>query len=171
VNDPSSPAVIEAFDEVKRAYEYAPASEPKLTSPSVVQEAIKGLKFGKASGPNGVPNRALRHLPKTAITFITKLFNAVPCRQYFSPAWKLARVIFILKPGKDTTLPSSYRPISLLDAVGKLFEKILLTRVLREISERGLLRDDQFGFRPRHNTALQLARLLQESIESLTRGD
>jgi hypothetical protein len=67
----------------------------------------------------------------------------------------------ILKPGKDPALPSSYRPISLLDTVGKLFEKILLARVLLEVSERGLLRDEQFGFRPRHSTTLQLARLVE----------
>jgi hypothetical protein len=150
--DPSSPAVTEAGDEVMCAYEYAPASEPILNRPSEVQETIKGLKAGKAPGPNGVPNRAMRHLPKRAITFITKLFNAVLRRQYFPPAWKHTRVISILKP-------SSYRPISLLDTVGKLFEKILLTRVLREVNERGLLRDEQFGFRPRHSTALLLARL------------
>jgi hypothetical protein len=74
VNDPSSPAVIEVVNEAMRAYEYAPVSEPKLTSPSDVLEAIKGLKVGKAPGPNGVPNRALRYLPKRAITFLTKLF-------------------------------------------------------------------------------------------------
>jgi hypothetical protein len=67
----------------------------------------------------------------------------------------------ILKLGKDPTLPSSYRPISLLDTVGKLFEKILLTRILREVNELGLLQDEQFGFQPRHSTVLQLARLLE----------
>jgi hypothetical protein len=87
VNDPSSPAVIEVVNEAMRAYEYAPSSEPKLTSPSEVIEAIKRLKVGKAPGPNGVPNRALRHLPKRAITFLTKLFNAVLRRQYIPPAW------------------------------------------------------------------------------------
>jgi hypothetical protein len=71
-----------------------------------------------------------------------------------------ADVVSILKPGKDPMLPSSYRSIGLLDTVGKLFEKVLLTRVLREVNERGLLRDEQFGFRPRHRTALQLARLV-----------
>jgi hypothetical protein len=49
----------------------------------------------------------------------------------------------------------------LLDTAGKLFEKILLTRVLREVNERSLLRDVQFGFRPRDSTALQLARLVE----------
>jgi hypothetical protein len=67
VNYPSLPVVIEAGDKAMRAYEYAPASEPKLTSPSEVQEAIKGLKDGKTPGPNGVPNRALKHLPKRPI--------------------------------------------------------------------------------------------------------
>jgi hypothetical protein len=163
VNDMSSPAVIEAVDEVMRAYsyKYAPASEPKLTSPSEVQEVIKRLNGGKAPGPNGVANRALRHLPNRAITFITKLFNAIHRRKYFQPAWKHAREISILKPGMDSMLPSSYKPISFLDTIGKLFEKIILTRVLREVNERGLLCDEQFGFRPRHSKALQLASLVE----------
>jgi hypothetical protein len=87
VNDPLSPSVIEAVNEALCAYEYASASEPKLTSPSKDQEAINGLKVGKAPGLNGVPNRALRHLPKRAIIFYTKLFNTVHRRQYFPPAW------------------------------------------------------------------------------------
>jgi hypothetical protein len=169
VNDTSSPAVIKAVDEVMRAYEYAPASEPQLTSPSEEQEAINGLQVGKTPGPNGVRNRALSHLTKSHNSF-TKLLNAVLLRQYFPPGWKHACVISILKPGKDPTLLSSYRPISQLDAFGKLFEKILLTRVLREVNEHGLLRDEQFGFRPGHRTALQLARIDEKSIEILTRG-
>jgi hypothetical protein len=63
--------------------------------------------------------------------------------------------------GTDPMLPSSYRPTRLLDTVGKLFEKILLVRVLQEVSKRGLLRDEQFGFQPRHSTTLQLARLVE----------
>jgi hypothetical protein len=75
-------------------------------------------------------------------------------------------VISILKPGKDPALPSSYRPISLLDVIGQLFEKILLARILREVSERGLMRDEQFGFRLGHSTSLHLARL----VERITRN-
>ena len=63
-------------------------------------------------------------------------------------------------------MPSSYRPISLLDTIGKLFEKILLTRILHVVSERSLMRDELFGFRPRHSTSLQLARL----VERITRN-
>jgi len=58
-------------------------------------------------------------------------------------------------------VPSSYRSISLLDAIGKLFEKILLVKILNVVNERGLLRDEQFQFRPKHSTSLQLARLVK----------
>jgi hypothetical protein len=67
----------------------------------------------------------------------------------------------ILKLGKDPMLHSSYRPISLLDTVGKLFEKIILTRILQEVHEHGLLCDEQFRFQPRHSTTLQLAHLVE----------
>jgi hypothetical protein len=50
--------------------------------------------------------------------------------------------------------------------IGKLFEKILLARILHEVSERGLTQDKQFGFRPRHSTSLQLADL----VERITRN-
>ena len=72
----------------------------------------------------------------------------------------------IFKPGKDPALPSSYRPISLLGSIGKFLEKILLATILHEASERGLMRAEQFGFRPRHSTSLQLARL----VERITRN-
>jgi hypothetical protein len=153
-----------------RAYEYAPASEPKLTSPSEVQQAIMDLKVSKAPGPYGIPNRVLRHLPKREITVLTKVLNAVLRRQYFPSPWKHARVVSILKPGKDPALPSSYRPISLLDTVGKLFEKILLARVLREVSERGCYVTSSLGFDPGTAQHYSWSALLKESTETSTRG-
>jgi len=66
----------------------------------------------------------------------------------------------------NPALPSSYRAISFLDTIGKLFEKILLVRILHVVNERGLMRDEQFGFRPTRSTSLQLARL----VERITRN-
>jgi hypothetical protein len=62
VDDPSDPAVLEMIDEALQAYSFAPASEPKLTNHADVQDAIRGLMFGNAAGPNGIPNRALKYL-------------------------------------------------------------------------------------------------------------
>jgi hypothetical protein len=98
------------------------ASEPNLTKPDEVQEAIRCLKVGKAPGPNGIPYRALNHLPRRAVLLLVQILNAVLLTHHFPPVWKHARVISILKPGKDPAQPTSYRPISLLDTIGKLFE-------------------------------------------------
>jgi hypothetical protein len=40
-------------------------------------------------------------------------------------------------------LPSSYITISVLDTIGKLFEKILLCGVLKELNDCGLIRGEQ----------------------------
>jgi hypothetical protein len=148
------PAVIEDFTEALQAYSYAPTSEPKLTNPMEVQDAIPDLKFGKVPGPNSLPDRALNHLPERTISLPVALFNAVFLAQYCLPVWKHSRVIFILKPGKDPSLPSSYRPVSLLNTIGKLFGKIILSRILIEVSKRGLLRNEHFEFRSKPSTTL-----------------
>ena len=53
VTDPSIPAVIEMVDVALRSYFLTPASEPKLTNPDEVHEAIGGRQVSKAPGPNG----------------------------------------------------------------------------------------------------------------------
>jgi len=63
-------------NEAMRAYSFAPASEPKLTNPTEVQDAIRGLKVGKAPGPDGIPNRALKHLPLSIVSLLV-VFNAI----------------------------------------------------------------------------------------------
>jgi hypothetical protein len=78
------------------------------------------------------------------ILLLVELFNAILRTQHFPLVWKHARMISILKPGKEPALPSSYRPISLLDTIGKVFETIVLSRILSELSGRGLLRNEQF---------------------------
>jgi hypothetical protein len=165
VADPSVPAVIETVEAALKSYFQAPASEPTLTNPDEVHDAIRGLKVGKAPGPNGIPDSLEASSPASGTTPGPNLQRNLP-----HPSLPLlvehARVISILKAEKNPALPSSYRPISLLDVVGKLFEKILLARILRELSERGLMGDEEFGFRPRHSTSLQLGRL----VERITRN-
>lgn len=58
-----------------------PTNEPKLNNPTEVQDAIRGLKFGKVTDPDFFPNRALKHLPISVVCrlvfYLTRFFNAV----------------------------------------------------------------------------------------------
>jgi len=70
--------------------------------------------------PNDIPKRALKHLPLSFVSFLVRLLNSIFRMQYFRPAWKHASLTSTLKPGKKPGLTLFYRPISLLDTVGKL---------------------------------------------------
>ena len=78
LTDSSVPTDIEMVDAALRSYFMIPASEPKLTNPEEVQEAIRGLKVSKAPCPNGIPNRALKHLPQRVASLLVQVFNAFP---------------------------------------------------------------------------------------------
>jgi hypothetical protein len=74
----------------------------------------------------------------------------------YRKGWKKANVIFIPKPGNDPKFPQNHRPISLLSSIGKVLEKVILTRLVRVTNENQILPDEQFGFRPQHSTSDQI---------------
>ena len=60
---------VERVGETMESFALATASEPLLTNPTGVSKAIAEFKLGKTPGPNGVPNRALRNLPRKSSKF------------------------------------------------------------------------------------------------------
>ena len=72
-------------------------------------------------------------------------------------------MIAILKPGKDSTLPKSCRPISLLCHTYKLFKRMILNR-LNPLIETMII-EQQAGFRPGKSTTGQLLNLTPQHIE------
>ncbi|XP_053663736.1 DE-cadherin-like [Anopheles marshallii] len=83
---------------------------------------------------------------------LVNIFNRCMELCYCPQAWKCAKVIPILKLGKDPSSSSSYRPISLLSALGKLFEKLIYFRLRDTVEDLQLLPPEQFGFRSGHST-------------------
>ena len=71
--------------------------------------------------------------------------------------WKRAKVIALLKPEKDASLPKSYRPISLLCILYK--ERLILARILPTVQDQ--ISVDQSGFREGRSCASQVLNLTQ----------
>jgi Reverse transcriptase (RNA-dependent DNA polymerase) len=88
------------------------------------------------------------------------LINASFRLRYVPSLWKIAEVIMIPKPGKPPHEKSSYRPISLLPVISKLFEKLLLKRLKPIIERKKLIPTHQFGFRNNHSTIDQIHRII-----------
>jgi hypothetical protein len=83
VADSSVPVVIEVVYVALRTYFLTLGSEPKLTSPDAVHEAVRVLNFGKASCPNDIPHRDLKHLHQRAVSLLAQIFNTVLFTHHF----------------------------------------------------------------------------------------
>jgi hypothetical protein len=101
---------------------------------SEVQAVINNLSPKKSPGYDLITGKTLKELPTQGFQYLTQLFNAILLHGYFPAQWKVAQMILIPKPGKPPHALSSYRPISLLPIVSKVFEKLLLKRLLLPIS-------------------------------------
>lgn len=139
----------------------------KHTSPAEVLALIRNLKNNKSPGHDKINNKLLKNIPPKTIILLTYIYNATLRLSYFPTTWKTALIVTILKPGKPPDDPSSYRPISLLPALGKILEKIILKRIIPMINQLNYLPDFQFGFRSRHSTYHQLNRVIDHVAESL----
>ena len=82
---------------------------------------------------------------------------------------KTARIIPIYKKD-EPNLFGNYRPISILPAFSKFFEKDMYDRMIDFINKHNILFDNQYGFRSQHSTSLvALIRLIDQlsfSIDS-----
>jgi len=115
-----------------------------------------------------ITGEILKKLPKKAIVKLTHLYDAAYRLKYVPGYWKAAGVIKIPKPGKPATELTSYRPISLLPLLSKLFEKLLLTRLKPILDEKQIIPTHQFGFRCNHSTTDQVHRittLIEKTVE------
>ena len=90
---------------------------------------------------------------------LTTLINAYIRLNYVPDAWKTAKIIMIPKPGKNLNKVESYRPISLLPTMSKLFEKLVLKHLKRILDQRNLIPAHQFGFKDNHLTIDQVYRI------------
>lgn len=144
----------------------APPHDP--VKPSEVRELLNKLQVRKCPGPDNVPNRLLKVLPQRPLMALVGIFNAMFRYNRFPSCWKNADVIFIPKPNKNLTFPQNYRPISLLSAVGKIGERLILTRLNRHVHELNLIPNEQFGFRADHSTTYQVLRVTELMANNLS---
>ena len=85
---------------------------------------------------------------------------------YIPTAWKLATLRMLLKPDKLPSLTTSYRPISLMNSIMKLFERVIEQRLRSYLEDIGFINKYQSGFRQNKSTDDHLFRLSQSVMES-----
>lgn len=125
----------------------------------IVQERINAKK---APGYDLITGRVLKELPRKGIVHLTAICNAILRTGHYPVQWKVAQIVMIKKPDKSPDMVTSYRPVSLLPVMSKIFEKGFLKRLNPILSEKQLIPDHQFGFRRQHTTIEQVHRITKE---------
>ena len=123
--------------------------------------AASNLSSSSTTGPDKVAHPMLKHLPRSGMDFLLHIFNLFWSLYSFPSIWKTSSIIPIHKMGKPLDSPASFQPISLTSCVSKLFERIILSRLLFFLESNSILSPRQAGFCPERSTLDEILYLLQ----------
>lgn len=137
----------------------SPNTQYQHSTMNELASIISALCPFKAPGNDGIQNILLKNVPSDAIEFMSKIFNCCLRWSYSPSAFRTAKIVPITKAGKDKMQAINYRSISLLNAISKLFEKVILIRINEFTTDRKIIKPDQFGFRTQHSTTHQIERI------------
>lgn len=100
------------------------------------------------------------------------MYNSLLNLNYFPKQWKTGELVYFLKPNRPQNEADSYRPISLLPILEKIYEKMLLKRINYSISQsqQNKLNRTQHGFTEGCSTETALQDLMSQ-IGILSQGD
>ena len=121
----------------------------KLEEPITEEEIVYALKNsvkGKSPGPDGFTTLYLQKFSSILIPRLCHYFNGLGADYEMSREALAATITVIKKEGKDNTLCSGFRPISLLNADTKLYAKILAERMKGIMTT--MVHPNQVGFIP-----------------------
>ena len=136
-----------------------------ITTDEIV-DIIKILNPNKASGPDIIRTKMLKLCPEKIAVPLQIIFNKSLLQCKYPTSWKIAHVIAIFKKG-DNSLPSNYRPISLISCVGKLMERVIYKYVFNHLQRNKLIYEYQSGFLPNYSTVHQLLEMHNCILNSL----
>ena len=88
----------------------------------------------------------LKHLTKSSLHHLLKIFNDIWINETFPESWKIATIIPISKPGKDYSNPANYRPIALTSCFCKTMERMVNKRLVWYLESNKLITNSQCGF-------------------------
>ncbi|MCG7868583.1 MAG: endonuclease/exonuclease/phosphatase family protein [Candidatus Thiodiazotropha taylori] len=138
-------------------------------TPLEVESVLKTLTVGKASGPNGLSNRILKELSFQLSVPFCSLFNQSLQTGFLPSFYKEANVCPVPKKG-DLSVVSNHRPISLLNAEAKVFERLVFKYLFNHLRDNNLLSSLQSGFIPGDSTVNQLTFLYNTFCQALDSG-
>ena len=93
-------------------------------------EQIQTLKYRKDPGPDYITNEHIIHGGKTIVKWMCYIFNMMHTSEYVPFLYRHGIIVPLYKGNnKDKTSLNSYRAITLTSVMGKVYEKVVLSRI------------------------------------------
>ena len=148
-----------------------PIECPEIT-PSEVARAVRRAAPNKAPGTDGITNGILHQKLDILLPYLHRLFNACLQLGYCPAHFRESVTIVLRKPGKDDyTQPKPYRPIALLNTLGKALEAIVASRLTYLANTYQLLPSRHTGGRKLASTDHAIHLLLQRIHKAWADGE
>lgn len=116
-----------------------------------VAELIQNLKTKNSPGPDKITSDMLKKINESIIIPLVYIFNLSISQGQVPTHFKNAIICPIYKAGDKTDL-SNYRPISLLNTIGKVLEQAVKRRLTNYLEQNNILSNNQYGFRHGRST-------------------
>ena len=116
-----------------------------------VTTMITNMKTKHSSGIDGISSYMLKCIKHAIAKPLAILINKSIDEGVVPNELKVSKVIPIYK-GKAKNEFTNYRPISLLNVVSKIYEKIIYKRLYKYCEKYNILHDSQYGFRTGRST-------------------
>ena len=119
-----------------------------------IKKAAGRLSAYKAPGPDGIPNVVLKKSMDVIADHLYYIFRAIFELEVYPDEWRESITVVLRKPGKPSyEEPKAYRPIALLNTMGKLLSSLVADDLSHFSETRGVFPNNQFGGRPQRSTS------------------
>ena len=118
---------------------------------------------------DGISPVLLKHIKHEISKPVTLILNQCLATGIFPDKLKIAKVVPIYK-SEDENIFNNYRPISILPALSKVFEKIIFNQTYSYFDDHNLFFGNQYGFRKKHSTELAVLEVINRNTNQLDKG-
>ena len=130
---------------------------------------LQHIDIRKSVRPEDIPSKFIKESAEVLAPTLTKIFNICLDQNTFPDELKIACVIPIFKKSDPMTC-GNYRPISLISAFSKIFEKCLFNQINSFLTKFNVINPNQFGFQQNTSTEMAVSTMYEQYSGNIEKG-
>ena len=140
------------------------------TTHNEVSKILQNMRSDSSTGHGSIPIKYLKFVADDISLPLTNIINNSIQMNVFPAQWKIGRICPIPKVRNPVQM-KDYRPISVLPAMSKVYEKVVLKQLSAFIKKMMLYKNTQSGYRKGHSSITLLLKLQDDIRKAMNRNE